>query len=412
MFSKLILHPPLSASRLISQRSLGAISTRANLNQARFLSTTPRPQSQETIAEDSKRSFQLHPADHGPIGFFITPYIIKRELTTLALGPSEVLTPGPGIRHSELNAIKVVRHERKTMSDKVASFIVSASRRGFDFVTGYKHSSPEDARRVMEKEGLTDLPLAELRRRGFVMDVPQWMIRILFLETIAGVPGMVAGMCRHLQSLRLMKRDGGWIATLLQEAENERMHLLTFMKISDPGWFFRLVIVGAQGVYCNLFFLAYLISPNTAHRFVGYLEEEAVVTYTQIVDEMERGNLPEWEKGGQQVPQIAKDYWRLADDATMLDLVKAVRADEAGHRFVNHTLANLDTKNDFNPFGLRHPDSTMQGTLPGITRDESLKWIQDVEDEFRRGRPDTIALPENLGQKQQEVEHRREGEMA
>lgn len=30
-------------------------------------------------------------------------------------------------------------------------------------------------------------------------------------------------MCRHLQSLRLMKRDGGWISTLLQEAENERV---------------------------------------------------------------------------------------------------------------------------------------------------------------------------------------------
>lgn len=56
---------------------------------------------------------------------------------------------------------------------------------------GIQHSSPEDARKMMEKEGLTELPLAELRKRGFVMDVPQWMTRILFLETIAGVPGMV-----------------------------------------------------------------------------------------------------------------------------------------------------------------------------------------------------------------------------
>lgn len=28
---------------------------------------------------------------------------------------------------------------------------------------------------------------------------------------IAGVPGMVAGMLRHLHSLRRMKRDHGWI---------------------------------------------------------------------------------------------------------------------------------------------------------------------------------------------------------
>lgn len=37
---------------------------------------------------------------------------------------------------------------------------------------------------------------------------------------------MVAGMLRHLKSLRKMERDNGWINTLLQEAENERMHLV------------------------------------------------------------------------------------------------------------------------------------------------------------------------------------------
>ena len=111
------------------------------------------------------------------------------------------------------------------------------------------------------------------------------------------------------------------------------------------------------------------------------------------------------------VPQIAKDYWRLDENATMIDLLKAVRADEAGHRFavslwsskrrglildnvcrrfVNHTLANLDTKNDFNPFGLRHPDAIMQGTLPGISREESLRWIKEVEDEFKAGRQSSV----------------------
>jgi len=55
------------------------------------------------------------------------------------------------------------------------------------------------------------------------MTKDQWMARILFLESIAGVPGMCAAVIRHLRSLRLMKRDGGWISTLLQEAENERV---------------------------------------------------------------------------------------------------------------------------------------------------------------------------------------------
>ena len=35
------------------------------------------------------------------------------------------------------------------------------------------------------------------------------------LETVAGVPGMVAGMWNHLRSLRKMKPDDrGWIKTL------------------------------------------------------------------------------------------------------------------------------------------------------------------------------------------------------
>lgn len=34
------------------------------------------------------------------------------------------------------------------------------------------------------------------------------------------------------------------------------------------------------GVFVNLFFIAYILSPRFCHRFVGYLEEEAVKTYT------------------------------------------------------------------------------------------------------------------------------------
>ena len=119
---------------------------------------------------------------------------------------------------------------------------------------------------------------------------------MIFLESIAGVPGMVAGMLRHLGSLRRMKRDNGWIETLLEESYNERMHLLTFMKMAEPGWFMKLMILGAQGVFFNLFFLAYMVSPKSAHRFVGYLEEEACLTYTLCLEEMDKGRLPEWKE--------------------------------------------------------------------------------------------------------------------
>lgn len=186
------------------------------------------------------------------------------------------------------------------------------------------------------------------------------MMRIIFLETVAGVPGMVGGMLRHLRSLRKMEKEGRWIETLLEEAENERMHLMTFMAIKKPGFFTRLMIVGAQGVFCNAFFFSYLMyrpldyttngsSPRTCHRFVGYLEEEAVITYTRCLADLNAGLLPAWTSPEFKVPDIAIDYWHLPDNCTMEDLLLAVRADEAGHRHVNHTLASLEAR-DKNPF--------------------------------------------------------------
>jgi ubiquinol oxidase len=44
----------------------------------------------------------------------------------------------------------------------------------------------------------------ELKAGGYILTEKAWLQRILFLETIAGVPGMVAAMLRHLTSLRLM----------------------------------------------------------------------------------------------------------------------------------------------------------------------------------------------------------------
>lgn len=121
------------------------------------------------------------------------------------------------------------------------------------------------------------------------------------------------------------------------------MHLLTFLKLAEPGWFMKLMILGAQGVFFNAFFLAYLASPRTCHRFVGYLEEEAVYTYSRILREMDAGNLPKWTAKDFLVPDIAVRYWNMPEGhRTMRDLMLYVRADEAKHREVNHTLGNLN----------------------------------------------------------------------
>jgi len=114
--------------------------------------------------------------------------------------------------------------------------------------------------------------------------------RVIFLESVAGVPGSIGGILRHLHSLRKLRRDNGWIHTLLEEAENERMHLLTYLELKQPGLFFRTCVWGAQGIFFNFFFVAYLISPIFCHRLVGYLEEQAVVTYTSMLNGMDNSN--------------------------------------------------------------------------------------------------------------------------
>jgi ubiquinol oxidase len=127
-----------------------------------------------------------------------------------------------------------------------------------------------------------------------------------------------------------MKRDGGWIATLMAEAENERMHLLTFLTVKQPGPFMKSMVFLTQGVFFNFFWVAYLISPRFCHRLVGYLEEEAVVTYTHILKEIEQGELKAWRN--RPAPALAIKYWSLPQDATLADVVTHVRADEAHHR--------------------------------------------------------------------------------
>ena len=82
-------------------------------------------------------------------------------------------------------------------------------------------------------------------------------------------------------------------------------------------------------------------------RFVGYLEEQAVITYTHILQELDSGNLPMWSK--LPAPDIAIKYWELAPDAMMRDVILAIRADEAHHRLVNHTLGSMKLKEQ-NPF--------------------------------------------------------------
>jgi len=159
------------------------------------------------------------------------------------------------------------------------------------------------------------------------------------LEAIAGVPGMVGGMGRHFRSLRSLNRDNGWIHHLLEEAENERIHLFVFLRLKNPGIFYRMFIVISQAVFFNFYFWTYLLFPKYAHRFVGYLEEEAVHTYTILINNLDKGMLPKWEKMKASDEAIA--YWELEPEAKFRDVLLCIRADEAMHREVNHHFADI-----------------------------------------------------------------------
>ena len=159
--------------------------------------------------------------------------------------------------------------------------------------------------------------------------------RAVVLETVAGVPGMVAGVVHHMRSLRNMKDDNGMIKELLDEAENERMHLMTFIEIAKPSRIERFLILLAQISFGIFYTLLYIFFKKTAHRMIGYFEEEAVMSYSEYLAEIDNGKIL-----NRPAPKIAIDYWNLGSDASLRDVVIAVRADEAGHRDKNHEFAD------------------------------------------------------------------------
>jgi len=160
--------------------------------------------------------------------------------------------------------------------------------------------------------------------------------RAVVLETIAGVPGMVAGMLIHLRSLRKMQTGyGSQIREMLAEAENERMHLMFFIEIAKPNAFERFLVIAAQAIFMAFYLFMYICFPKTSHRMIGYFEDEAVKSYTEYLGLVENGAVMNI-----RAPRIAIEYYNLKKDARLSDLIISVRADEMHHAEVNHDYAN------------------------------------------------------------------------
>jgi hypothetical protein len=249
---------------------------------------------------------------------------------------------GHGFYTPEELDVKLTHVPPVGIRDNLAFNAVKGVRYLFDLATGWKHDN---------------------------ITIPNIMNRVIYLETIAAVPGMVAAVVRHFSSLRNMSPDGGLLQMFLEEANNERMHLLTFVRMKNPSGLFRVAVIGGQFGFGFVFWLAYMISPKFCHRFVGYVEEEACATYTKIIaaieDAPEGSELSTWKT--KHAPPIARAYWKLGEAGSILDLIYAVRADEAEHRDVNHLVSGMK-EGQVNP--LYDPEAKLDAML--------LKYVRDI----------------------------------
>jgi Alternative oxidase len=193
----------------------------------------------------------------------------------------------------------------------------------FNFITGYRKENP-------------------------TVESIEW--RLIVLESVAGVPGFVAAGFRHFRSLRTLQKDYGFISTLLEEAENERMHLLVCLTMFHASPVVRGLVIAAQALLTPALMLVYAIHPRSMHRFVGFLEETATETYIDIINNIETpGTHLNRAWIDTPAPDIAKGYWKLPHDAKWIDTLRCICADETHHRDVNHTYASLK-EGMLNPF--------------------------------------------------------------
>lgn len=224
-----------------------------------------------------------------------------------------------------------MKHVPQNIPDTILQKMVRVAYHGFNFVTGYHHADP---------------PTSAI---GY---------RLIILESVAGVPGMLGGMFRHFRSLRQLERDHGFIFTLIEEAENERMHLIVCMSFFEAGPVTRFIVQAGQLALTPFLAGLYVVRPQLLHRFVGYLEETAVHTYTNIVEMTSTpGTQLHTAWKDTPAPQAAIDYWQLPADAMWVDCLKRMLADESHHRDVNHAMASMSEAQMFgedNPFIHEH----------------------------------------------------------
>ena len=106
------------------------------------------------------------------------------------------LIPPCRFTRKEMEGIEITHRPTNTFSDSAALIAVRFLPFCMDTATGCRHTRESDG---------TDSKLAEKGK----MTESKWLVRFIFLESVAAVSGIVKEIPRHLHSLRRMKRDKG-----------------------------------------------------------------------------------------------------------------------------------------------------------------------------------------------------------
>jgi hypothetical protein len=157
------------------------------------------------------------------------------------------------------------------------------------------------------------------------------------------------------------------------------MHLLICLNTFGASKPTRWLVLASQYVMAPFLMGVYLVHPKSMHRFVGYLEETACMTYVNTIQKIQTPGTHLHEAwANTPAPKMAIGYYKLPADAKWVDTLKCMMADEANHRDVNHTFADMKT-DDPNPFLAMHRENAAKAWR--LTESGKPAWekIRDVE---------------------------------
>lgn len=278
----------------------------------------------------------------------------------------------PGYSLEDMKKVSESVDVCENTTDKIAYHGLHTLRRVFDIFTGYRNP-----------------PKGEENNPAHRIDPHNVLLRLVMLESVAAIPGYAGSFIRHLKSVRKLRREQLWVETLVEEAQNERMHLLIYLQgfqdvVCAPTLPLKFFIYSSQFIFTWIYCAAYMFNPTLCHRFVGYLENSAVHTYKRFIVDAEKGFYPEFDIPA---PNIAKAYWKMDENATLADTLYYACADECKHREVNHTFANINA-DDPNPYLLPsepygdapHPSKSLQSNIhhPNGWKREEIKLAPNL----------------------------------